>query len=76
VVSTIAGEVRRSVTSGVNGWLAEERTPEALAEGLRWTLAQPRDAMSDAAATAARPFVARTVLQQLYDAYRELAPSG
>ena len=76
VVSTIAGEVRRSVTSGVNGWLADERTPEALAEGLRWTLAQPRDAMSDAAATAARPFVARTVLQQLYDAYRELAPSG
>jgi glycosyltransferase involved in cell wall biosynthesis len=76
VVSTIVGEVRRSVVTGVNGWLAEERTAAALAEGLRWVLRQPRDEISAAAANAARPFVASAVLQQLYDAYRELAPKG
>jgi glycosyltransferase involved in cell wall biosynthesis len=73
VVSTVAGEVRRSVQTRVNGWLAEDRTAESLADGLRWVLEQPRDEMSDAAAHAARPFVATAVLQQLYDAYRELA---
>jgi glycosyltransferase involved in cell wall biosynthesis len=73
VVSTIAGEVRRSVKAGVNGWLAEERTPEALAEGMAWALDQPREKMSAAAVAAARPFVASAVLEQLYDAYRDLA---
>jgi glycosyltransferase involved in cell wall biosynthesis len=73
VVSTVAGEVRSSVTTQVNGWLAEDRSPASLADGLRWTLAQQRDAMSAAAAAAARPFVASTVLRQLYDAYRDLA---
>jgi glycosyltransferase involved in cell wall biosynthesis len=72
VVSTVAGEVRRAVRSGVNGWLAEERTPQALADGLRWTLGQPWPELSEKAAVAARPFVAAAVLQQLYDAYREL----
>ena len=52
-----------------------------LAEGLRWSLAQPRDVVSVAAVEAVRPFQAATVLQQLYDAYREIAagqiaPSG
>jgi len=76
VVSTVVGEVRRSVTTHVNGWLSEDRTPESLADGLRWALSQPRDEMSDASATAAQPFVASTVLQPLYDTYRELAPSA
>ena len=73
VVSTIAGEVRRSVKSGVNGWLAEERTPEALARGLLWALDQQREQVSAAAVAAAAPFVSWVVLQQLYEAYRELA---
>lgn len=73
VVSTVVGEVRRSVTSGRNGWLAEERTADLLAAGLRWALDQPREQIAVAAAEAARPFVAAAVLQPLYDSYRELA---
>lgn len=76
VVSTVVGEVRRSVTSGRNGWLAEERTAGALAEGLRWALDQPREQIAAAAAHAARPFIASTVLQPLYDRYRDLARSS
>jgi glycosyltransferase involved in cell wall biosynthesis len=76
VVSTIVGEVRRSVRTGTNGRLVEERTPEALAAGISWSLAQPRDAVSAAAVAAAKPFQATAVLGQLYDAYRELAARG
>jgi glycosyltransferase involved in cell wall biosynthesis len=72
VVSTVVGEVRRSVTTGVDGWLAEERTADSLAAGLRWALDQPRDELSAAAVAAAGPFVGRVVLQQLYNEYREL----
>ncbi len=73
VVSTVVGEVRRSVTTGVNGWLAEERTPAALAEGLRWTLTSRA---IEWRTRRSRPRVLSSppaVLQQLYDAYRELA---
>ena len=81
VVTTVAGEVRRTVKTGSNGWISESRTADELADGLRWSLAQPRDVVSVAAVEAVRPFQAATVLQQLYDAYRELAatqiaPSG
>jgi glycosyltransferase involved in cell wall biosynthesis len=76
VVSTVAGEVRRAVTTQVNGWLAEDRSPASLADGLRWVLGRPRDEMSHAALEHARPFVASVVLQQLYDAYRDLVRSG
>jgi glycosyltransferase involved in cell wall biosynthesis len=76
VVSTVAGEVRRAVTTQVNGWLAEDRSPASLADGLRWVLGRPRDEMSHAALEYARPFVASVVLQQLYDAYRDLVRSG
>ncbi|MGI8928780.1 MAG: glycosyltransferase family 4 protein, partial [Candidatus Limnocylindrales bacterium] len=75
VVSTIVGEVRRSVTSGSNGWLAEARTADALAAGLRWALEQPREPIATTAANAARSFIASAVLQPLYDRYRELARS-
>jgi glycosyltransferase involved in cell wall biosynthesis len=73
VVSTIVGEVRRSVISGRNGWLTESRSPDALAAGLAWALAQPRDEVSREAVQAVRPFVATAVLERLYDIYRELA---
>jgi glycosyltransferase involved in cell wall biosynthesis len=76
VVSTIVGEVRRSVQNSRSGRLCEERTPDALADGLRWALAQPRDDVSAAAVAAAQPFVATAVLGQLYDSYRELAATG
>lgn len=76
VVSTVVGEVKRSVTNGRNGWLAEDRTANSLADGLRWALDQPREQVASAAAQATGPFVASAVLQPLYDCYRELAESG
>jgi glycosyltransferase involved in cell wall biosynthesis len=73
VVATTVGEVGRVVHSGMNGWIAENRRPETLAAGLRWVLEQPRDAIGEAAAAAARPFSARRVLTTLYDAHRAIA---
>lgn len=73
VVSTLVGEVRRSVTSRSNGWLSEQRTPKSLADGLRWVLDQPREEIARAARQSAEPFVASVVLRRLYESYRELA---
>ena len=73
VVSTIVGEVRRSVITGRNGWLTEDRSPEALANGLAWALGQPWQEVSRASVEAAKPFVASAVLERLYETYRELA---
>jgi glycosyltransferase involved in cell wall biosynthesis len=73
VVSTIVGEVRRSVTSQRTGWLTDDRAPEALATGLDWALEQPREEISRSSVEAARPFVASAVLARLYETYRELA---
>ena len=50
VVSTKVVEVRRSVASGFNGWLVDDATPRALAEGLTWVLGQPYDDLARAAA--------------------------
>ena len=75
VVSTIVGEVRRSVITGRNGWLTEDRSPEALANGLAWALGQPWQDVSRASVEAAKPFVASAVLERLYETYRELAAS-
>lgn len=46
VVATVVGEVLRLVEHGFGGWVAGERTPEALAEGLEWALSQPRPAVA------------------------------
>lgn len=80
VVSTSVVEVRRTVSSGRNGWLVDEATPDALAEGLEWALIQPREKVARAAIEAAKPFTARQILAHVYDTYRILAagssPSG
>jgi glycosyltransferase involved in cell wall biosynthesis len=73
VVSTVVGEVRRSITTGLSGWLVESRRPDDLAEGLRWALDQPRDAVQAQALEASRPFEVSAVLGRLYEIYRELA---
>ena len=75
VVSTTVVEVKRTVTSGVNGWLAAEPTPDVLAEGLEWVLAQPRERLAGAAVAAVTPFTAERMLSGLYETYRSLAAS-
>jgi glycosyltransferase involved in cell wall biosynthesis len=76
VVSTKVVEVRRSVASGVNGWLVDDATPEALAEGLTWVLGQPYDDVARAAASAVEPFTAERMLEGLFAAYRRLGSSS
>src|SRR3954454_22249861 len=72
VVSTAVVEVRRTVTTRHNGWLVDESTPEALAEGLEWVLNQPHGTLADAAMDAAAPFTAEHILAGVYETYRSL----
>jgi glycosyltransferase involved in cell wall biosynthesis len=72
VVSTSVVEIRRTVTSGVNGWLVDEAGAQQMAEGVEWVLAQPREVLAPAAMAAAEPFTARRILAGLYETYREL----
>jgi glycosyltransferase involved in cell wall biosynthesis len=78
VVSTNVGEAKRTVSSGVNGWLVDEPTPAALSDGLEWVLDRPRDELSAAAIAAVTPFTAERMLSGVYDSYRTLAarPAG
>lgn len=73
VVGPVVGDIRRTVTSGANGWLATERTPRLLAEGLSWVFGQPREGLAQAATQAVAPYTARRVLEHLYVTYRWLA---
>ncbi len=73
VVSTSVVEIRRTITSGVNGWLVDEASPQQMAEGVEWVLAQQREQLAPAAIAAAEPFTARRILAGLYETYRELA---
>jgi hypothetical protein len=74
-VSTTVVEIRRTVASGVNGWLVEEPTPDGLAEGLKWVFAQPHEKLASAAASAVEPFTADRMLEGLFAAYRALGTS-
>jgi glycosyltransferase involved in cell wall biosynthesis len=73
VVITNVGQVARVVADGGAGVTAPRRTPAALAEGLAWVVSQPVDALRAAAATAAAPYLANRVLDELYAYNRELA---
>jgi glycosyltransferase involved in cell wall biosynthesis len=76
VVSTTVVEVRRTVTTGVNGWLVDDVTPAALADGLEWALDQPREDLVPAAVAAVERFTAEKILAGLYDTYRMVATGG
>jgi glycosyltransferase involved in cell wall biosynthesis len=71
-VATPVGEVRRTVAHRRNGWLVEERTATAVADGLEWVLQQPPAALREPALAAARPYTAAEVLARVYDAYRQI----
>jgi glycosyltransferase involved in cell wall biosynthesis len=76
VIATDVGEVRRTVSDKVNGRIAGDHSAEALADGLRWALTQPRHVLSAAAVTAAAPYTAQRVLASLYETYRRLAAAA
>ncbi len=73
VVATDVGEVRRTVSDRVNGRVVTERDMNALAEGLTWVLAQPRESLMAAAVAAAAPYTAERVLAPVYETYRQLS---
>ena len=73
VVSTTVVEVKRTVSSGVNGWLVDVGTPQALAKGLSWVLDQPRTDLARAAAAAVEPFTADRILEHVFETYRALS---
>jgi glycosyltransferase involved in cell wall biosynthesis len=73
VVATDVGEVRRTVSDGVNGRVIAAHEADALAEGVTWVLEQERDPLSTAAVAAAAPYTAERVLAPVYEAYRQLS---
>lgn len=73
VVSTQVGEVPRIVRHLETGWLAEERTPEAIAAGIRWALDQPRAAIAARCASSMVPYQIQNVLAPFYEDHRRLA---
>lgn len=73
VVAPPVGDVLRTVKHQVDGWLIGDRTPEAVADGLRWVLDQSSTTLSAAAVAAAEPYSAPAVLAHLYDIYRGLS---
>lgn len=73
VVTTDVGDVRRTVTTGVNGWIAPVGDQGTLVEGLRWAFEESRELVAQAAAKAVEPYTARRILEPLYATYRRLA---
>jgi glycosyltransferase involved in cell wall biosynthesis len=73
VVATAVGEVPRLVETGETGWLATDRAPEAVADGLVAILEGPLDPMRVAAVERAAVYRADRVLEPVYDVHRELA---
>ena len=73
VVAPSVGRINRLVDDRATGWIARERSPAALADGLRWALAQERSVISDACVAAAAPYSARHILEPFYTEHRRLA---
>lgn len=73
VVSTAVGEVPAMVEHANTGWIAAERTPAALADGIAWALAQPRDDVAGHASSSMTRYHLANVLAPLYEDFRLLA---
>ena len=72
VVATAVGELPTVVTDGENGSLSTERSAEALADAICRVLVRDRSELEAAAVASVDRYRARTVLQPLYDAHRQL----
>ena len=76
VVGPEVGRLPRLVLQRRTGWIAPNRSPEALAEGLLWAIGPAAPGRTDACVAAARPYRARTVLEPLYALHFQLARRG
>ncbi len=72
-VSTRVGEAPRLIENRVTGWLAEDRSPSSVAEGIEWMLGQDRQRMAELSSASVAQFDIRAVLAPFYDAHRTLA---
>ena len=61
------------VEHGETGWIASERTPAALADGITWALAQPHDDIAHRASSSRSRYHLASVLAPVYDDHRLLA---
>ncbi len=75
VASTDVGEVRRVVDPGVNGAIASERTPDALARAVLDGLENGGTYAGKPCTAAVADFVPRKVLAPVHQAYRAMAAS-
>lgn len=73
VCTTDVGDVGRAVTSGVNGEIAAERTPAAMARALVRCLERLDSYRGEPAIASARAFVPEKVLAPFYANYRWLS---
>jgi glycosyltransferase involved in cell wall biosynthesis len=73
IVAPDLATLQRRVTHLETGWLAANREPAALAEGIAWAIARPRNEIGAATSSAVAEFTAEKVLGRLYAFYRELA---
>ena len=72
VVATAVGEVPRLVETARTGWLAADRSGEALATGIVTVLEMAVEPLRDAAVERASAYRADRVLAPVYAAHREL----
>jgi glycosyltransferase involved in cell wall biosynthesis len=66
VVTTRCGETPKILTADT-GVVASERTPEAIAEGLRQVVLHPENYPQESCIRTAQPYAARTVVKDVYD---------
>jgi glycosyltransferase involved in cell wall biosynthesis len=72
VASTAVGEVPRVIQNGVSGWLAEARTPTAIATALAKVVGSGGGDLRPGASRAAAPYASSTVLGAFYEAHRDV----
>ena len=73
VIATHVGEIPRIVRHGETGWIAEQRTPEALAAGIRWVLEDSDPNIAQICAESMSAYGVADVLAPLYEDHRVLA---
>ncbi|ARV57662.1 glycoside hydrolase [Nostocales cyanobacterium HT-58-2] len=66
VVTTQCGETPKLLTAD-SGVVCSERTPVSIADGLRKVLLHPADYPTESCVRTAKPYAARTVVQQVYN---------